>query len=293
MELSVKLNAFEGPLDLLLHLIDKNKINIYDIPIVTITEQYLEYIAAMDMEKLDEISEFLVMAATLLEIKARMLLPKEEEGEEEAEDPRAELVQRLLEYRKYKYLGSGLRDLEIGSELLFYRNQLLPEEVAKYRPPVDLDEFLGDLNLSGLKKIFDELCRRQADRSDPIRSHFGEIEREALHIGDRLDYVKERVCVPGRHSFRSLFRKNASRLEIVVTFLAILELLHSGEIRLTEDSTRDDFLLEDNTGELPAAKDEESAAAEYEAKAAADYEAMTGRKLKKKRPKKEVTDVES
>ena len=110
MAISVKLNVFEGPLDLLLHLIDKNKIDIYDIPIVEITDQYMEYIHAMEKEDLGVMSEFMVMAATLLDIKCRMLLPKEVNEDGEEEDPRAELVQKLLEYKMYKYMSYELRD---------------------------------------------------------------------------------------------------------------------------------------------------------------------------------------
>ena len=110
MAIPVKLPVFEGPLDLLLHLIDKNKIDIYDIPIVEITDQYLEYIHQMEREDLDIMSEFMVMAATLLDIKCRMLLPKEVNEEGEEEDPRAELVQQLLEYKMYKYMSYELRD---------------------------------------------------------------------------------------------------------------------------------------------------------------------------------------
>ena len=110
MAISVKLNVFEGPLDLLLHLIDKNKIDIYDIPIVEITDQYMEYLHSMEKEDLGVMSEFLVMAATLLDIKCKMLLPKEINEEGEEEDPRAELVQKLLEYKMYKYMSYELRD---------------------------------------------------------------------------------------------------------------------------------------------------------------------------------------
>ncbi|WP_208896270.1 segregation and condensation protein A, partial [Coprococcus sp. ART55/1] len=107
--IDVKLNVFEGPLDLLLHLIEKNKVNIYDIPIVTITEQYLEYVNNMEEEDLDVMSEFLVMAATLIKIKSKMLLPKDEEDPEDEEDPREELVRRLLEYKMYKYAAGELK----------------------------------------------------------------------------------------------------------------------------------------------------------------------------------------
>ncbi|MBQ4425511.1 MAG: segregation/condensation protein A [Lachnospiraceae bacterium] len=246
MELSVKLDQFEGPLDLLLHLIEKNKVNIYDIPIALITEQYLEVVSQMRAERMESLSEFLVMAATLLDIKARMLLPKEETPEGEEEDPRAELVARLLEYRRYKLLSADMRELEEGSERLYYRERFLPREVEKYKPPVDLDQLLAGVTIEKLQAICDEILRRNAAKEDVEHSHFGEIEREAVQIGDRLDFVKRRVQRPGRHSFRSLLRRAASRLEIVVTFMAVLELIKTGEIRLTEDSTRDDFTLEVN-----------------------------------------------
>ena len=115
MGLSVTLEVFEGPLDLLLYLIEKNKIDIYDIPIVVITEQYLDYIKKMQTEDMNVMSEFLVMAATLLDIKCRMLLPKEVNEEGEEEDPRAELVQKLLEYKMYKYMAYELRDKQVDA----------------------------------------------------------------------------------------------------------------------------------------------------------------------------------
>lgn len=243
MELSLKLDSFEGPLDLLLHLIEKNKINIYDIPISLITEQYLEYLALMQEERLDDLSEFIVMAATLLDIKARLLLPKPE-LETEEEDPRAELVARLLEYKKFKLLSGDLRLMQEGSDHFFYREKHLPREVEKYRPPVDLDRLLQDVTEDRLYRICQDILKRLEDKQDNQHSHFGEIEREAVRIGDRLDYVRERVLKPGRHSFRSLLGRAATKLEVVVTFMAILELIKTGEIRLTEDSTRDDFTLE-------------------------------------------------
>ncbi len=244
MDLSVKLDSFEGPLDLLLHLIDKNKINIYDIPISLITEQYMEVLSAMQEEKLENLSEFIVMAATLLDIKAKMLLPKPEPEAQETEDPRAELVARLLEYRKYKLLSADLKVMQEGSDRFYYREKKLPQEVEKYRPPVDLDRLLSGIDSDKLMRICEEILRRNAEKEDSVHSHFGEIEREAIRIGDRLDYVRERVRKPGRHSFRSLLAAGASKLEIVVTFVAILELIKIGEIRLTDDSTRDDFILE-------------------------------------------------
>ena len=121
VKISYKLEHFEGPLDLLLHLIEKNKVNIYDIPIAEITNQYLEYVRSMEREDLNVVSEFLVMAATLLDIKARMLLPKEVDEEGEEIDPRAELVQRLLEYKTYRLMADELARREDGADRLLYR----------------------------------------------------------------------------------------------------------------------------------------------------------------------------
>lgn len=246
MELAVKLEVFEGPLDLLLHLIDKNKIDIYDIPIAEITAQYMDYVDAMDKEDLDVVSEFLVMAATLLDIKARMLLPKEKNEEGEEEDPRTELVERLLEYRKYKYMSGELRDMSVGSDHIIYKESSIPKEVAHYRPPVDLEALLQGVTMTRLRAVFEDVLKRQAQMMDPVRSQFGRIEKETVQISDRIGYVRKKVLSGGRHSFRSLLREGATKTEIVVTFLAILELIKTGDILFTEDSTRDDFILEGN-----------------------------------------------
>ena len=154
MGIPVKLQVFEGPLDLLLHLIDKNKIDIYDIPIVEITNQYMDYIKAMEREDLNVMSEFLVMAATLLDIKCKMLLPKEVTEDGEEEDPRQELVEQLLQYKMYKYMSYELRDRELDGGRTMYKDPTIPEEVMNYVEPVDLDELLGDLTLATLNRVF-------------------------------------------------------------------------------------------------------------------------------------------
>ena len=159
MAIEVKLEVFEGPLDLLLHLIEKNKVDIYDIPIVTITEQYLEYIRKMETEDMNIMSEFLLMAATLLDIKCKMLLPKEVNEEGEEEDPRAELVQKLLEYKMYKFMSYELKDMHMGAERFIYKHETLPEEVKMYQPPIDYDYLIGEINLQSLHRIFRVLLR--------------------------------------------------------------------------------------------------------------------------------------
>lgn len=235
MELSVKLQAFEGPLDLLLHLIDKNKIDIYDIPIVEITNQYMEYIRAMQKQDLNVMSEFLVMAATLLDIKCRMLLPKEVNEDGEEEDPRSELVEQLLQYKIYKFMADELKDRQMDSECVYYKNPTIPEEVLEYREPVDLDELLGDLTLSKLNRIFKDVIRRQDDKVDPIRSKFGKIEQEEVTLPEKLDYVQTYAKSHRKFSFRQLLEKQHSKMHIVVTFLAILELMKAGEILIEQE----------------------------------------------------------
>ena len=158
MGIPVKLQVFEGPLDLLLHLIDKNKVNIYDIPIAMITDQYLEYVNAMDRQDLNIVSEFLVMAATLIDIKSKMLLPKQVNEDGEEEDPRDELVKQLLEYKMYKYMSLELRDRELDAGRAMYKKPTVPEEVLQYEAPVDLDKLLEDVTLSKLNDIFYSNC---------------------------------------------------------------------------------------------------------------------------------------
>ena len=161
MELTVKLQVFEGPLDLLLYLLEKNKVNIYDIPIVEITNQYMEYIREMEKSySMESMSEFLVMAATLLDIKCKMLLPKEVNEEGEEEDPRQELVEQLLQYKMYKYMAQELEEREQEAELLFFKEPTIPREVAKYEEPLDLDKLLDGLTLAKLQKVFDAVMKR-------------------------------------------------------------------------------------------------------------------------------------
>ena len=165
MGIPVKLEVFEGPLDLLLHLIEKNKIDIYDIPIVEITDQYMEYIHAMEREDLGVMSEFMVMAATLLDIKCKMLLPKEVNEEGEEEDPRAELVEKLLEYKMYKFMSYELKDKMDDAANVFFKEPTLPDEVMQYKEPVDPKELLAGLTLEKLNAIYKSIIRRQEDLS--------------------------------------------------------------------------------------------------------------------------------
>ncbi|MBR6328992.1 MAG: segregation/condensation protein A [Lachnospiraceae bacterium] len=250
MAISVHLEAFDGPLDLLLHLIEKNKVDIYDIPIAMITDQYMEYLEEAKSRDLGIMSEFLVMAATLLDIKCRMLLPREVDEEGEEIDPRDEMVRQLLEYKMYKYMSMQLRDLQSDADLSLSKKSTIPPEIAHYTPPIDYDELVGDMNLQKLGEIFDELLKRQADKIDPVRSKFGTIEKEEIDLTKKLSHIFNYAKEHRRFSFRDLMEKQSSKAELVVTFLVVLEYIKTGRFVVTQDELFSDISIEyTGTGE--------------------------------------------
>ena len=220
LPLNVKLEIFEGPLDLLLHLIKKNEINIYDIPITLITQQYLEYLEMMKNLNLDVAGEFLLMAATLLHIKSKMLLPPaesaEEEGEEEAaEDPRAELVRRLLEYQKYKEAAAELAKRDLLEREVFTRKVLRDELINLPAEEVVIGELtLFDL-IEALKKVLQRVSPEE----------FQEISLDSFSLKEKIQQIMELIWKENSISFTQLFPPEASKREIILSFLALLELL--------------------------------------------------------------------
>ncbi len=240
MNISFKLEAFEGPLDLLLHLIDKNKVNIYDIPIVEITEQYLAYVKGMEAINLDMMSEFLVMAATLIRIKSQMLLPKDKTKTEEI-DPRQELVDRLLEYKMYKYISLELKDKEQDADRILYRSQNLPREIEDFKEEVNIPELLNGLTLAKLHHIFQSVMKRQVDKIDPIRSKFGKIEKEEINLNEKMDSILEYARTNYSFSFTLLLINQSGKMEVIVSFLAVLELMKIGEITIKQDDLFEDI----------------------------------------------------
>jgi len=225
-------------------LIEKNKVDIFDIPIVLITEQYLDYVRKMDTKDMDVMSEFLVMAATLLDIKARMLLPKEVNEEGEEEDPRAELVMHLLEYKKYRLMSEELKDMESGADRVFYKDPTIPPEVKEYAEPVDLDKLLDGVTLTKLQKIFESVMKRQQDKIDPVRSTFGTIKKDPVSLEDKITSVLGYARKHRKFSFRQMLEKQNDKTEVVVTFLALLELMKVGKIHLTQEHLFDDMCIE-------------------------------------------------
>ncbi|MDO5409305.1 MAG: segregation/condensation protein A [Lachnospiraceae bacterium] len=241
MQLEFDLHVFKGPLDLLMHLIEKNKIDIYDIPIALLTDQYMACLENMEPD-LDSNSEFLVMASTLLYLKANSLLPHEEE-EDEVEDPREELVRRLLEYKMFQEISQVLNEQEMQTGEMAYRKEQLPEEVKSYKEPVDLDELLEGVDMKRLHRVFQMLMRRQEEIRDPVRSNFGKIRKEPLKVGDRIAYLTERLRREG-HFWFSQTLEEGGRFEVVVTFLAMLELMKAGQITIRQEEGFGDIYME-------------------------------------------------
>ena len=231
-------------MDLLMHLIEKNKIDIYDIPIVTITDQYLEYVRQMEHSDMNVTSEFLVMAATLLDIKSRMLLPREEDEEGEEEDPRDELVRRLLEYKMYKFMSEELREKSRHAGLSYFREQDLPEEVRSYVPPLNYEELIGDRTAQSLRNVFADVMKRRKSRVDPIRSGFGKIHREVISVADKTLYIRAYLQSHPHADFREMLELEDSKEEIIVTFLVILELMKHQKIRITQEEAFGKILID-------------------------------------------------
>ena len=242
--IDVRLQVFEGPLDLLLHLIEKNKIDIYDIPIAQVTDQYMEYVRALQEEDPDIASSFLLMAATLLEIKSRMLLPGTDLSEDDEEDPRQELIEQLTTYRIYKEAAGRLGEHELPGISWLCRDPYIPPQVKENRDPVNVSEVLDDLTLRRLSEIFDEVMRRREESIDPVKSRFGRIRQEKMTLSQRMDEVRSIFTRTRRTSFRELLRQTGGgRTGMIMTFLSVLELAKDGFLLLKAGSDSTDISI--------------------------------------------------
>ncbi len=229
-DLSIKLGDFAGPLDLLLYLIKQEKANIFDIPIARITEKYLEYIRLMKSLDIAVAADFLVMAATLIEIKSKMLLPRDPkatEDEEEFEDPRQELVDRLLEYEKFKSAAG----------MLYERSTI--EQAVFTRGPIESDENNAEIDAT----VFDILTVFQkivARHKDEIKM---EIEREEISLADMIKSLRKRLADEGELNLMIFFEEMRSKRELVTAFIAILEIVRSESVKLIQRKTFGDIIL--------------------------------------------------
>lgn len=233
---TIRLPAFEGPLDLLLHLIREHKVDIYDIPIAEVTDQYLRYLQLMESLDLNVAGEFFVMAATLLEIKSRLLLPVEQSDEEgeDGVDPRQELVERLLEYERFKYAAESLKGYEDDRRAVYWR---ITDELSGYDAPVI------PLNLQSMDLLFalQQMLEEVGEGKEEVTS----LQRQKITLRMKMSEVWRHIRAhPDGLSFRGLFIAPPTKVEVVITFLAVLELLRLRKIRLKQKQALGDISIQ-------------------------------------------------
>lgn len=245
MNYTIKINEFEGPLDLLLHLISINEVEIIDIPIFEITTQYIEYIDKMDELDMDVTSEFILMASELLEIKSIMLLPdprfETEEYFDVKNDPRDELVSKLLEYKKYKN-AAGMFDqrYENYGKILFRDQDDLTEFIAEI-PNEELNNNLEEnLLLNAMKNILVTLNKKDKTREN----YFESVNRELFTVEDKMSFIEGMLEKEYRFSFQNLFMDKTNKNEIITTFMALLELLKINKITVVQEYVFDKIMIE-------------------------------------------------
>lgn len=244
MDMEIKLEKFEGPMDLLYSLIVKNKIDIYDIPIALITEQYLDYINAMGKYNMENISEFLIMGATLIEIKSRLLLPKEADENNEEIDPREELVQRLIEYKRFKGIAEEFNVKQKSAGYTYYKesDKGLLKEIRK-DVPKEISDILKGATGEMLFRAFREVLRRQELRTDKIRSGFNSVKHDEFTLEEKVEQLTKLIQTRRKFSFFKIFDSSSSKNEIVTTFLAMLQLIKEKKIFIIQDEIFDDITI--------------------------------------------------
>ncbi|MBX9957131.1 segregation/condensation protein A [Peribacillus simplex] len=250
MGYNIKIDAFEGPMDLLLHLINRLEIDIYDIPMADITDQYLGYIHTMQHLELDVASEYLVMAATLLAIKSKMLLPKhedemiDEDGEIFEEDPRDELVEKLLEYKKYKNAAEEFKGMEEERSLMFTKP---PSDLSVYVKEAESDKQELNISLYDMLGALQKLLRRQKIQK-PL---YTKVTKQEISIEKRMDEIKiELRSIKGKKSFFELFSIPVKE-HIVITFMAVLELMKLNEIIVEQEGNFSEIMIAAKEGVEP------------------------------------------
>jgi len=233
----VQLEVFEGPLDLLLYLIKKDEVDIYDISIERITGQYLEFMETFQTLNIDLAGEFIVMAATLLYLKSRTLLPVDQQmGEEDAneDDPRWDLIRQLIEYKKFKEAADRLREREALQEALFPR--MPAESEAEVTEPL----LVAEVGIFDLINAFQKVLKRLDQKSEDLRDIF----EENFTVGDKIEIIVRRMQSGVALRFEELFHERAGRTEVVVTFLAMLELIRMKQLRVRQDALFGEIWLE-------------------------------------------------
>ncbi|MEE9430511.1 MAG: segregation/condensation protein A [Melioribacteraceae bacterium] len=231
----VKLNTFEGPLDLLLFFIRRDELDIYNIPISKITKEFVTYLDMLEELDLEVAGDFLLMAATLMQIKVRMLLPKKKDEKGDEIDPRDELVQALIEYKRYKEMSEEFSYLEGNQRKVFYRGNFEKDEV-EHKP--ELDVLLKNISLFDLIKAF-----QNAMMEKPVELVHN-VERLNVSIDEQTEYIISLADGNGRLNFVKLVKGMTEKIRVIVTFIALLELIKAGKIELFESPTFNDFEIQ-------------------------------------------------
>lgn len=249
MSYKIKLEMFEGPLDLLLYLIKKDQLNIYDIPIAQVTEQYMQYLELMKMLNLDIVGDFLVMAATLMQIKSRMLLPPDPNAQQEEElDPRDELVRRLLEYKQFKEIAENLRNRELTRQDFFGR--ILDVERTK-----ELKEEAKEVYFEA--SLFDLITAFTKILKNVPKEVFYEVIKEEHTVEQKIHDILHMLLEKPKVMLGDLFSRSRSKIEIIVTFMAILELIRLREIIALQKRLFDEIEVVRNKENMTAPQEEE------------------------------------
>jgi segregation and condensation protein A len=249
MSYKLKLEIFEGPLDLLLYLIKKNDLNVCDIPIAQVTQQYMEYIEMMQMLNLDIVGDFLVMAATLMQIKSRMLLPPDPSEVAQEEDPRDELVQRLMEYKQFKEIAQELREKESFRQDLFARNV---DETETQRLREEAKEVYLDVSLFDLIAAFKKALNKVSNKA------VYEVARDEFTVEKKIHDILHLLLEQSQILLTELFGKARSKMEIIVTFMAILELIRLKEIKVIQKNVFGEIEIMRNKENLVPVEDDQT-----------------------------------
>lgn len=230
----IKLDQFQGPLDLLLFFIKRDELDIYDIPISTITKEFLEYVNLIKVLDLEAAGDFILMASTLMHIKVRLLLPREVDDKGEEIDPRAELVQRLLEYKRYKEMSEDFSFFETNQRKISSRNNFSGDAIEN---PPEFSVLLRNITLYDLAKAF----RKAMDNVKVEIVH--EIKKIPVSIDEQMEFILNKLEQFNRLHFLSLISELREKIKIVVTFIALLELVKSGKIGIDETHDFNEFII--------------------------------------------------
>lgn len=247
-----KLEDRETPLDVLLELIKKNSIDIYNIPIASLTDQFLEHISKMKKRDMESISSFIVMASELIRIKSKMLLPKDSSGDEEEEDPRQELVNKIIEYQKFKAAAEQLGNMDRNAEIVFFK-EADHKTFSQLKLPIsqEIDNILDGVTMSSLYKIFEDVLKRCDNKAAKKKRSF-KVKRIRFSIEERIEYIRNLLIISERMLFKNIFSDNSSKMEVIVTFSAMLELIKLKEIKVTQDNIFSDIYIYKSGGEAVA-----------------------------------------